>query len=78
MHVLLLRVLVLSILLIGMGSFLGRAEPMMLAMVGSRANVAETDGIESVVSYEEQRNAITLIRVGPRVGESGKSPFGKD
>jgi hypothetical protein len=78
MHVLLLRVLVLSILLIGMGSFLGRAEPMMLAMVGSRPNLAETDGIESVVSYEEQRNAITLIRVGPRVGESGKSPFGKD
>ena len=73
-----LQVLTLSILLTGIGSSLGWAEPVMIAMVGSRPNVAETDGTERGVSYEEQRNAITLIRVGPRVGVSGKSPFGKD
>jgi hypothetical protein len=70
--------LALSILLTGLGSSQGWAEPMMIAMVGSRSHVADTDGTERGVSYEEQRNAITLIRVGPRVGVSGKSPFGKD
>lgn len=70
--------LALSILLTGLGSSPGWAEPMMIAMVGSRSHVADTDVTERGVSYEEQRNAITLIRVGPRVGVSGKSPFGKD
>lgn len=73
-----LQVLTLSILLTGLGSSLVWAEPMMIAMLGSRPNAAETDGTERGGSYEEKRNAITLIRVGPRVGVSGKSPFGKD
>lgn len=73
-----LQFFALSILLTGLGSSPGWAEPMMIAMVGSRSHVADTDGTERGVSYEEQRNAITLIRVGPRVGVSGKSPFGKD
>jgi hypothetical protein len=50
----------------------------MIAMIGSPNDVRRADGIERIYSYEEQQNSITLIRVGPRVGVSGKSPFGKD
>lgn len=78
MRFLYFQFLTLSILLTGMGTSLSWAEPVMIAMVGSRSNVTDTDGIERSNSYEERRNVITLIRVGPRVGVSGKSPFGKD
>jgi hypothetical protein len=78
MHFLFLRRFAVSILLTGMGSTQSWAEPVMIAMVGPRPDVVETDGSERVLSYGEQRNSITLIWVGPRVGVSGKSPFGKD
>jgi len=78
MRVLFLSCFAVSVLLTVTVSSHSWAEPVMIAMVGSRPNMAEADGTERVVSYEEQRNAITLIRVGPRVGVSGKSPFGKD
>jgi hypothetical protein len=68
----------LGVLLTGMVSSQSWAEPVMIAMVGSRPDMAEIEHAERALSYEEQRNAITLIRVGPRVGVSGKSPFGKD
>jgi hypothetical protein len=78
MHFLFLRCFAVSVLLTVMGSTQSWAEPVLIAMVGPRPDVVETDGSERVLTYGEQRNSITLIRVGPRVGVSGKSPFGKD
>jgi len=62
----------------GMVSSQSWAEPLMIAMIGPQPDMSRTEGAERVLSYEEQRDSITLIRIGPRVGVSGKSPFGKD
>ena len=49
------------------------AEPMVIVGVGPRI-----DSTGELQFRQEPIRAITLIRVGPRVGVSGKSPFGKD
>src|SRR5499433_702160 len=48
-------------------------EPMVIVGFGPRV-----DSTPEIPFRGEQRSSITLIRVGPRVGVSGKSPFGKD
>ena len=65
-------------LLMGVAPSQSWAEPLMIAMIGARPDVVGVEGRDRDYSYEEQENSITLIRVGPRVGVSGKSPFGKD
>ena len=51
----------------------GWAEHLLALVVPPQAAVARDSSFS-----EPQTNSITLIRVGPRVGVSGKSPFGKD
>ncbi|MDH5670113.1 MAG: hypothetical protein OEY86_19100, partial [Nitrospira sp.] len=65
-------------LLTGVVSSQSWAEPLVIAMVGPQPDMIRAEGAERVLSYEEGQNSITLIRIGPRVGVSGKSPFGKD
>jgi len=48
-------------------------EPMVIVGFGPRV-----DSTPEIPFRGEERSSITLIRVGPRVGVSGKSPFGKD
>jgi len=67
----------MSVLLTVMVSSQSWAEPAMITMVVPPPHMTEINATERVLSYGEQQNAITLIRVGPRVGVSGKSPFGK-
>jgi hypothetical protein len=70
----LVTVLVLNVMVTGTMVSTCWGEPMVILGVGGPPVGLNTD----VPFREERRLAITLIRVGPRVGVSGKSPFGKD
>src|SRR5262245_27673816 len=65
--------MILCLMLIGIIPSYVWGEPMVI--VGFDPRVDANTGIPF---RGEQRSSITLIRVGPRVGVSGKSPFGKD
>lgn len=72
-HLRTLASLILILILIGIIPSYSWGEPMVIVGVTPRV---ETN--REIRFLEAQRNPITLIRVGPRVGLSGKSPFGKD
>src|SRR5215216_1708805 len=65
--------LLLTLVIIGLFSSQGWGEPMMIIGFGPRV-----DSTKEILFPQEQPKGITLLRVGPRVGLSGKSPIGKD
>ena len=65
--------LILNLLLTGAMPSAGWGEPMVILGGSPRVDLNT-----EVPFREERRHSVTLIRVGPRVGLSGKSPFGKD
>lgn len=69
----LVNFLILSLVLIGVIPPYSWGEPMVIVGFGP-----QVDAKTEIPFRGERRSSITLIRVGPRVGVSGKSPFGKD
>ena len=76
------RFLILSVILIIIASSVASshswAEPIIIALVSPRVDVTEEPPFREAQAREAQARSFTMIRVGPRVGLSGRSPFGRD